>query len=113
MHRLILEKFIEWKNQSRRKPLIVRGAPQVGKTWTIKYFGNDYFEGSLYTVDLEKRPDWHRIFDENLIPTRIISELEILLNTKIIPGKDLLFFDEVQSYPRSIMALRYLYEEMP
>lgn len=113
MKRLVIERFVEWKNQPRRKPLIVRGARQVGKTWAIKYFGENYFQGKIHVVDLEKRPDWHSIFEGNLIPTRIISELEILLNTKIIPGQDLLFFDEVQSCPRALMALRYFYEEMP
>lgn len=112
MQRFIENKLFEWKNSGRRKPLIVRGARQVGKTYSIQKFGKKYFN-NLLTVDLEKNRDWHGIFSGNLDPHRIISELEIFLNEKIIPGKSLLFFDEIQSCPRAIMALRYFYESIP
>ena len=64
-------------------------------------------------VDFEKHPDWFGIFEINLDPVGILRELEILLNTKITPGEDLLFFDEIQASPRAIMSLRYFYEELP
>ena len=92
---------------------MLRGARQVGKTWSVMDFGRQYFEGTVHLLDLEKHPEWHRIFDRNLEVSRICSELEILLNAPIVPGKDLLFFDEIQSCPRAVMALRYFYEEMP
>jgi len=112
MQRLIEEKLLDWKSSGRRKPLLVRGARQVGKTYSIQKFGREFFD-NLLTVDLEKNRDWHGIFSGNLDPDRIISELEIFLNEKVIPGKSLLFFDEIQSCPRAIMALRYFYESIP
>jgi len=113
MNRLITSKLISWKSQYNRKPLIIRGARQVGKSWSITNFGNQFFEGKLHIVNLEKRVDWHIIFEKNLDATRIINELEILLNTKIVQGKDLLFFDEIQACPKAISALRYFYEQYP
>ena len=113
MKRFITQNLLAWKNQERRKPLVVRGARQVGKTWSVVDFGRTHFEGAVHVIDLEKHPDWHRVFEANLTIARILSELEILINARIIPGKDLLFFDEIQSCPRAIMALRYFYEEYP
>jgi predicted AAA+ superfamily ATPase len=113
MDRLFTQKLEDWKNSSGRKPLIIRGARQVGKSYTVAWFGKNSFIGRIHTVDLEKHPDWHGIFERNLDPFRIVSELEIILNAKITAGTDLLFFDEVQAAPKAIMALRYFYEEMP
>jgi len=113
LKRTVVEQFLAWKIQARRKPLILRGARQVGKTWSVMDFGRHHFDGSVHLVDLEKRPDYHRIFETDLEPKRILSELEVLLNARIVPGKDLLFFDEIQSCQRAILALRYLYEECP
>jgi predicted AAA+ superfamily ATPase len=113
LERLITKKLLHWKNQEHRKPLMLRGARQVGKTWSLMDFGRQYFNGSVHLVDLEKHPDWHRLFDRNLEASRICSDLEILLNASIVPGRDLLFFDEIQACPRAVMALRYFYEEMP
>jgi len=113
MKRFIVDRLLAWKNQKRRKPLILRGPRQVGKTWSVENFGKNHFEGAVHIVDLEKRTDWHRVFEGDLTAARILSELELLLNTRIVPGKDLLFFDEIQGCHRAIMALRYLYEECP
>jgi len=113
MDRFITQKLLDWKKRPRRKPLILRGARQVGKTHTVLDFGREYFKGRVHLVDLEKHPDWHRIFEKNLVAERILSELEILVNARITPGADLLFIDEIQACPRAIMALRYFYEEMP
>ncbi|MEI6049612.1 MAG: AAA family ATPase [Bacteroidota bacterium] len=113
MKRFITEKLVEWKNQANRKPLILRGARQVGKTWIVNDFGKNYFNGRVHVVNFEKRPDWHAIFELNFDVKRIVSELEVVLNTKIVAGEDLLFFDEVQSCPRAIMTLRYFYEDLP
>ena len=112
MDRFISQKLLEWKNQLNRKPLILRGARQVGKTWSVLDFGKNYFDGQTHLIDLEKRPDLFGIFDKNLDVKRIIAELELFLNIRIEPGRDLLFFDEVQSCPRVLMALRYFYEDM-
>ena len=113
MERLITKKLLTWKNRDHRKPLILRGARQVGKTWSVLEFGKNYFDGHVHLVDLEQHPDWHRIFERNLVAERILSELEILLNARIVPGEDLLFFDEIQACPRAITALRYFYEAYP
>lgn len=113
MERLFLYKLEQWRASSNRKPLIVRGARQIGKTYSIKAFGKENFKDKIHVVDFEKNPDWIRVFEKNLDPIRIISELEILLNAKITPGSDLLFFDEIQASPKAIMSLRYFYEELP
>jgi uncharacterized protein len=111
MKRLIEENLIHWKNSSRRKPLVLRGARQVGKTWLVEQVLAKDFE-SCVKIDLEKRRDLHSVFEENLDPKRILNVLE-LATQKITPGKTLLFLDEIQACPRAIMALRYFYEEMP
>jgi hypothetical protein len=112
MYRFIEDKLVAWKVAPRRKPLILRGARQVGKTWSLKHFGQAHFD-EVVIVDLERNPDWHRVFDPNLQPRRICAELEILTDRKIVSGRTLLLLDEIQACPRAVMALRYFYEEMP
>lgn len=112
MYRFIEEKLASWKAAPRRKPLILRGARQVGKTWSLKHFGQAHFD-EVVIVDLERNPDWHRVFATNLQPRRICAELEILTDRKIGAGRTLLFLDEIQACPRAVMALRYFHEEMP
>lgn len=113
MERFVIKKLKDWKDQKHRKPLILRGTRQVGKTWSILNLGKNHFNGNVHVIDLEKHPDWHRVFEPNLDVKRILSEFEILLNTKIDPERDLLFFDEIQNCSRALMALRYFYEELP
>ena len=112
MRRFIDEELRQWKDSKRRKPLILRGARQVGKTWSLKEFGKNRFE-SLALVDLERNPSLRRLFDGDLGAARICADLEVLLKQKITPEKTLLFFDEIQACPRAITALRYFFEEMP
>lgn len=111
MKRLAEKQVIGWKDSPRRKPLIIRGARQVGKTWLVENVLAEQFD-SLVKIDLEKRRDLHIHFAGTLEPRTILSHLE-LTTGRIIPGKTLLFFDEIQACPRAIMALRYFYEEMP
>lgn len=113
MQRLITTKFIQWKNSPVRKPLIIRGARQTGKSFTITEFGNSNFEGTTHIINFEKRLDWHSVFELNFDITRILSDLEILLGKSIVAGKDLLFFDEIQECPKAITSLRYFYEQVP
>lgn len=112
MRRFIDEELRRWQTGTRRKPLILRGARQVGKTWSLKEFGKNCFV-SLVLVDLERNPSLRRLFDGALGAARICADLEVLLRQKITPGETLLFFDEIQACPRAITALRYFYEEMP
>jgi len=112
LKRFIEEQLLAWKGKKRRKPLIVRGARQVGKSWSIEHFGESEFD-NLIKIDFEKNPEFIEVFNKNLEPGRIIKELELLKGQKIIPGKSLLFFDEVQNAPKAIAALRYFFEELP
>lgn len=111
MKRITEKQVIEWKDSPRRKPLIIRGARQVGKTWLVENVMARQFDHFI-KIDLEKRRDMHIHFSGNLDPRAIVDLLE-LTSGRIIPGKTLLFFDEIQACPRAIMALRYFYEELP
>lgn len=113
MERNITARLISWKNQGNRKPLIIRGARQVGKSYSIADFGQRHFEGKMHLVNLEKQINWHTLFETDLDAKRILTDLEVLLNTRIEAGKDLLFFDEIQACPKAITALRYFYEQIP
>lgn len=113
MKRLIEENLLQWKTSSRRKPLIVRGARQVGKTFTIKKFSADHFQNNAIHIDFEKNRAVHKVFSGDLDAAHIISQLELFLNKKIIPGSTLLFLDEIQACPNALTALRYFYEEAP
>jgi len=112
MKRFIDQELIKWKESRRRKPLLLRGTRQVGKTFSLKQFGESYFD-NVALVDLERNSGWHRVFDGDLNVKRICADLEILLKQKIVPGKTLLFIDEIQACPRAVTALRYFYEELP
>jgi predicted AAA+ superfamily ATPase len=104
----ILEK---WKNQSDRLPIILRGARQVGKSFVIEKFGKENFD-SLVTCNFEFRPELSQCFD-TFDPLSICSKLEVAFKTRILPGKTLLFLDEIQNCPKAIMALRYFKEKLP
>ncbi len=112
MERIYQKKLIDWKESSRRKPLIIRGARQVGKTWLVDNILAPQFENYV-KIDLEKQRDLHIHFENSLEPLSILSYLELSAGQRIIPNKTLLFFDEIQACPRAIMALRYFYEEVP
>ncbi len=112
MKRIVDEQLMAWKDSPRRKPLVVRGARQVGKTWSIEHFGRRAYE-SLVKIDFEKQPSVCGLFDGDLSPAKLIDQLELVVGKRIHPGKTLLFLDEIQACPRAIMALRYFYEDMP
>ncbi|NOX46492.1 MAG: ATP-binding protein [Chlorobi bacterium] len=112
MEREIHNKFYAWKISSRRKPLIIRGARQVGKTYSVLEFGKQHYR-KVHQINFEKTPKWKDIFEMDLDAVRIVEELEFLLNDKIDIETDLLFFDEIQNCPKAIMSLRYFYEQLP
>ena len=111
MERDIQNKLTQWKNSKHRKPLIIRGARQVGKTYSILEFGKQY-KGKVHQINFEKNPKWKDVFEHDLDAVRIIGELEVMLNSKINSEHDLLFFDEIQNCPNAIMSLRYFYEQL-
>lgn len=111
MKRILFNKLLKWRHSSIRKPLLLRGARQVGKTHLVRQFGSQFEH--FVEVNFEKNPELIKIFEYNLDPVRISREISLALNKQIIPGTTLLFLDEVQEMPRAIIALRYFYEEMP
>ena len=111
MKRFTENELIAWKCRVGRKPLVVRGARQVGKTYLVEAFGKSCFE-SVLTVNLEQKDDLHPLF-ERMEAKRMVQELGLYFNQTITQGKTLLFFDEIQACPKAITALRYFHEEMP
>ncbi len=100
-----------WKTDPFRKPLLLRGARQVGKTYAVRRLGQQF--KSFVEVNFERLEGAVLLFEKDLSPEKLILSLSLLLKIPIIPGETLLFFDEVQEAPRAILALRYFYEEMP
>jgi uncharacterized protein len=113
MKRVFIEKLEQWKASPLRKPLIVRGLRQTGKTWCLREFARTAFPGGLRLIDFELSRKWQSVFELDLNPKRILTELEILLGQPIRAGQTLLVFDEVQQCPRALASLRYFYEQMP
>lgn len=111
MRRDLLEDLRAWKRRESHKPLILRGARQVGKTWLVETFGREEFR-VVHTFDLERDHGLHSLFDGS-DPRVVVRELSLVGNRSIVPGEDLLFLDEIQACPRAIAFLRYFREEMP
>jgi len=112
MDRLLLEDLKRWKNKADRKPLILRGARQVGKTWLLKEFGSKCFEDVCY-INFEQKDLLEAIFAGSLSPKRIIDQLSVFHGRRILPVTTLLIFDEVQEMPRALTSLKYFAEEAP
>lgn len=111
MKRDIIQVFNEWKNRKIRKPLIVRGARQVGKTYAIEEFAKKEFENYI-EINLEEHTELKKLFEKPNV-NAIINELSVFFNTDIIEGKTLLFIDEIQTSPEAILSLRYFKEHKP
>lgn len=112
MQREIMNDLVEWKDKPRRKPLMVTGVRQCGKTYIIEKFGTDYFE-SYVRINFEETETASAIFEYDFDVKRIISEIEFLTKRKITPEKTLLFFDEIQQCPRAVTSLKYFCENLP
>ncbi|AEA43545.1 ATP-binding protein [Fluviicola taffensis] len=112
MKRIIINQLLEWKQSPIRKPLILSGARQVGKTWVLKAFGETYFEDCVY-INFEASEIAKNLFDPNLDVHRIISVLEIIHGKKIIPETTLIIFDEIQVAKNGITSLKYFKENAP
>ena len=109
MKREILEKLIDWKNKPNRKPLILNGARQVGKTYILEEFGKKCFE-NVCKIDFNSNDNYKNIFERDFNIERIITELNAITSVKIIKGKTLIIFDEIQEVPRAITSLKYFCE---
>lgn len=109
MKRDILEKLVEWKNKPNRKPLLLNGARQVGKTYILKEFGEKYFD-NVCLIDFYSNENYKNIFERDFNIERIIAELNAVTSVKIMKGKTLIIFDEIQEAPRAIASLKYFCE---
>ena len=112
MYRIAIEKLLKWKQSKRRKPLIIEGARQVGKTWLMKEFGRQAYEDTVY-INFDSNSRMAELFASDLDTERLIMGLELYAGRKIDPEKSLLIFDEVQEVPRALTALKYFYENAP
>lgn len=104
--------LVAWKNSRNRKPLLLYGARQVGKTYLVKEFGNKYFKDVIY-INFEKNDIIGKIVDENITPEFIIKNLEIAFGKKIDKENTLIFFDEIQKNTRALTSLKYFCEDAP
>ena len=109
MERKIIQKLREWKNSSDRMPLILQGARQIGKTYSVNYFAGLEYENSVY-CNFEKEKSLHSIFSD-LVPSVIIQKLVSIKRCSIVPEKTLIIFDEVQACPQALSSLKYFCEE--
>ncbi len=112
MERLVLQQFIEWKKQTDRKPLIVNGARQVGKTWALREFAKREYKKEAYVL-CRKNALVEEIFKKDFDVNRILLSLSALTHVDITPGDTLIILDEVQEIPEAIEALKYFCENAP
>jgi hypothetical protein len=112
MERMLMEKLVEWKNKKNRKPLILKGARQVGKTWLMKEFGKRSFKAVAY-VNLDNNEHMKDVFDADYDIDRILMAVNIETGVRIIPEETLIIFDEVQENPKAIASLKYFCENSP
>ncbi len=112
MKRKLITELKSWKNRSDRKPLVLKGARQVGKTYLLETFGKECFS-RYHILNFEKNEKLGRIFEEDLDPNRIVQELSFHLDSAIDIGNDLLIFDEIQHCSKALTSLKYFCEDMP
>ena len=112
MYRTAIEQLKEWKANNRRKPLIIRGARQVGKTWLMKEFGDNFYEKVVY-INFDNNEQMKNLFEGNLEISRIVTGLELYAGHKIDSDHTLLIFDEVQEVPKALTSLKYFNELAP
>jgi len=113
MERKLMAELFKWKDKKGRKPLLLEGARQVGKTYLLKDFGKRYFKNVAYINFQNPSAELIDLFNGSIEPKRIITMLELYLNMKISPSETFLIFDEAQEVPRALTALKYFYEDAP
>lgn len=112
MKRKIMQQLIEWKNSPSRKPLILNGARQVGKTFILREFGKEQYKNSVY-FNLESNGTVASMFNDDISPSKLIKYLEAETGEKILPNETLIILDEIQSCERAVTSLKYFCEEAP
>jgi uncharacterized protein len=112
MKRVAFDQLLDWKNSPDRKPLLLQGARQVGKTYIINEFGKIAYKDFVH-LNFEKIPSYSTIFANGLIPEKIIENINLLLGRKIVAENTLIFFDEIQACPEGLTSLKYFCEDAP
>lgn len=112
MYRTAMESLIRWKNSTRRKPLIIEGARQVGKTWLMKEFGRQQYANTVY-INFDSNSQMASLFSTDLDTKRLLLGLELYAGHKITAEDTLLIFDEIQEVPRALASLKYFCEDAP
>ena len=112
MIRSLYTKLISWKNSNKRKPLLVQGARQVGKTYLINEFGRKEYSNIVY-LNFEQNPNLETLFDNELKPEKIVDNISLYLGRKITSTDTLIFFDEIQIAPGALTSLKYFCEQAP
>jgi len=110
LKRNAIENLIKWKTSEERKPMVMRGARQVGKTWLMKEFGQNYYKNYVY-FNFDEEDELKSIFETNKNPHRIIELLSMIAGEKILPGETLIIFDEIQECPQALNTLKYFKEK--
>ncbi len=112
MYRIAMKELLKWKESKRRKPLIIEGARQVGKTWLMREFGRQAYRDTIY-INFDSNSRMAELFASDLDTDRLIMGLELYAGRKIDPDNTLLIFDEVQEVPRALTSLKYFCENAP
>lgn len=112
IERDIFSKLLEWKNSDYRRPLLIQGARQIGKTWVMKKFGQEYYSSYVY-FNFDSNEELKSEFTRTKQPDRLLEILRLYSSTPIIPKETLIIFDEIQECPEALNSLKYFYEETP
>ena len=112
MQRQLMSELIAWKSRAKRKPLLLKGARQTGKTWLLNEFASQQYQ-NVIRFDFMLEPSARSLFDGDLEPKRIISQIELLRGQTVTPADTLIIFDEIQEAPRGITSLKYFNELAP
>ena len=110
LKRNAIQDLIKWKSSEERKPMVLKGARQVGKTWLMKEFGQNYYDSFVY-FNFDEEDELKSIFETNKNPHRIVELLSLIAGEKILPGKSLIIFDEIQECPAALNTLKYFKEK--
>ncbi len=112
LRRDIIDRLIEWKDSAERKPILLKGARQIGKTWVMEEFGRKNFD-YYAKFDFDRQPELKNIFQTTKEPSRLLKELTLFTDVPLLPGKTLIIFDEIQECEEALNSLKYFCEDTP